>query len=271
MNRTELLRLRNSFLRLGLTAESVLAVPQITPLIARLNWRPVPRTEAEIAAALDTPELTGRDLAISLLRSSDSEDARKFFAVYDSPTLRASDRRNLPLEALALAAGVPTPRLLAVIVEAATREGTDQSRMIVGLNAPAVMRETVSRALDPDNEDSEKYVAMFHKMSGAMPAPKGSTTIITTTATAQSASQSTAQAVSAPPPEQTIRRLVDRFNDRTPTLPAGTATPALVEVNPHDELGEPEVMLPEREPSLAPVSAFTHADAMRSRFADGEE
>lgn len=269
MNRTELSRLRNSFLRLGLTAESVLAVPQITPLIARLNWRPVPRTEKEIAAALDTPELTGRDLAISLLRSSDSEDARKFFAVYDSPTLRASDRRNLPLEALALAAGVPTPRLLAVIVEAATREGTDQSRMIVGLNAPAVMRETVSRALDPDNKDSNKYVAMFHKMSGAMPTPKGSTTIITTTANAQSASQSSAQAVSAPPPEQTIRRLVDRFNDRT--LPAASTAPVLVEVNPHDELGEPEVMLPEREPSLAPVSAFTHSDAMRSRFADGDE
>lgn len=270
MNRTELARLRNSFLRLGLTAESVLAVPQITPLIARLNWRPVPRTEAEIAAALDTPELTGRDLAISLLRSSDSEDARKFFAVYDSPTLRASDRRNLPLEALALASGVPTPRLLAVIVEAATREGTDQSRMIVGLNAPAVMQATVDGAI-AGGEEGPKYAAMFHKISGAMPSPKGSTTIINTSASAQAASQSSAQAVSAPPPEQTIRRLVDRFNDRTPALPAATSPPVLVEVNPHEELGEPDILAPEREPSPIPVSAFTHADAMRSRFADGDE
>jgi len=248
VNRTDIRRYRTALQRLGITAEAVLSVPQISPMIDRLNWRPAPRTPQAIAAEVDVPPLSGRELAISLLRTSDHEDAARFFAVYDSRMLRPTDRANLPLEAFAVAAGILTSRLLALIVEAATREGQDQSRMIIGLNAPAVMRATAERALDEECEDSHKYVAMFHKMSGAMPAPKGSTTIINANANAQAQAQSAAvaQATAAPPPERTIRRLADRFNEERIRL-ASTPTPALAEANPSEELGEPEVMPPERE------------------------
>lgn len=249
MNRSDIRRYRVALQCLGITAEAVLSVPQITPMIDRLNWQPAPRTPQAIAAEVDIPPLSGRELAISLLRTSDHEDAARFFAIYDSRTLRPCDRTNLPLEAFAVAAGILTSRLLALIVEAATREGQDQSRMIIGLNAPAVMRATAERALDNECEDSHKYVAMFHKMSGAMPAPKGSTTIINANANAQAQSQSAAvaqAATAAPSPERTIRRLADRFNEERIRL-ASTPTPALAEANPSEELGEPEVMPPERE------------------------
>jgi hypothetical protein len=251
VNRTDIRRYRTALQRLGITAEAVLSVPQISPMIDRLNWRPAPRTPQAIAAEVDVPPLSGRELAISLLRTSDHEDAARFFAIYDSRMLRPTDRTNLPLEAFAVAAGILTSRLLALIVEAATREGQDQSRMIIGLNAPAVMRATAERALDDNCEDAQKYVAMFHKMSGAMPAPKGSTTIINANATSQADARAAAVAamehhVDAPPPAQTIRRLADRFNEERIRL-ASTSTPALAEANPSEELGEPEVMPPERE------------------------
>jgi hypothetical protein len=66
---------------------------------------------------------------------------------------------------------------------------------------------------------------MLHKHANFLPTPAGARTNIVVTQNASATAA--AQSVTAPPPEQTIRRLADRFN-LARALPAEVTTPVPV-------------------------------------------
>jgi hypothetical protein len=163
------------------------------------------------------------------LETSDHADARKLLDIYYS-TLK-SHRRFLPIEAFCVAAGVSPLRILELITATCVRLGAQAATIIAAVNHPRVVEKTVEMAL---TDDGHLDRSDLHKAVGFLPTAKGSHTIVNV----QQVATATAQAaVAAPPPENTIRRMVNRFNDsRAPALPADTGSIPVPEVMPHEEL-----------------------------------
>jgi len=131
---------------------------------------------------------------------------------------------HVPIEAFCLAANVPPIYVLEQLTLALMRAGAQASSIIASVNAPRVVQKTIEMALT-DGGDRDR--AMLHRATGFLPSPKGSQTNITVTQTAQAAASAHAAAM-APPPEATIRRLSDRFNEAP--RPATVEVPAVTVV-----------------------------------------
>jgi hypothetical protein len=128
------------------------------------------------------------DNAIEALRGDDSENAKLFIAKYDSIT--ESDRRRLTIENIFTAAGLTAREFVEVVTGALMQQGEDTSRMIVAMAKPKVMESTIKAATDcvpiTDREGEivgysngdVKAQELFHKITGAIQMPKGSTTNI---------------------------------------------------------------------------------------------
>jgi len=89
--------------------------------------------------------------------------------------------------------------------------------------------------------------ATLHKATGFLPSPKGAQTNIQVVQHASATANAQAASVAAPPPEQTIRRLVDRFNDarqiqsvERPSLPEDVGHATLPAAMPHESFAEVE-------------------------------
>jgi hypothetical protein len=161
---------------------------------------------------------------IYCLRASESPEAQAYLKAYDS--IPRHNRPYANLEIICTAIKISPWRMFEVIAGAAERIALQSSRLVSALNQPAMVEKTIERAMDDNREDAVDYVGMFHKATGYLPTPKSAQTTINVqqNATAQASAAPQIAVVAAPPPEQTIRKLADRFNERR-ALPPTTAVP----------------------------------------------
>lgn len=255
MTRAEENRLR-AYAQLGVTQDAVAREVQITPhlnaiaAVIRRAGQPKVTTRVVLPADGDVgitektehvpPYGPGSDVARSwpwYLETSDHPDAKKLLSVYFS-TFKIH-RRVLPVEAFCVAANVSPLRILEIITATCVRLGAQASNIVAAVNHPRVVQKTVEMALTDEGVEDR---AMLHKAAGFLPQPKGSQTNITIAANAQSNSAAQAAAVPAPPPEQTIRRMVNRFNEAKQLPQESGSVVRIPEVMPHEEVEEAELV-----------------------------
>lgn len=238
---------------LGVTRDAVAAQPQITPQLLAITLtikrhgqlqtirqrtivHPDDSTERKatsehVVDSYPLPYGPGSDLITAwptYLSSSEDPDMLKLLALRrEYPHAIA---RLLPIEAFCLAAGVSPLRVLEVLVGVIVRQGAQASTIIAAINHPRVVQKTVDMALTDEGIEDRNTL---HKAVNFLPTPKGNTTIINNTPMANASASATAQAAAvAPPPEQTIRRLSDRFNEAR--LIASVPVAALPKAPPAD-------------------------------------
>jgi hypothetical protein len=156
---------------LGLDESLMEGVPNVTPRIIRG------------AGSVDN--------AIEALRGDESEDAIAFMQKWDS--ISVGDRKYLTIEEIFTAAGLTAREFVEVVAGALMQQGEDSSRMIVAMAKPKVMESTIKAATDEvpitafidgvnvvvgKTNGDVKAMEMFHKITGTLQAPKGSTTNI---------------------------------------------------------------------------------------------
>jgi hypothetical protein len=204
-----------SLARLGITREMVVMVPQITAQL-----RMIAKT---IRGNKSLPYGPGSDLLTSwptyLEASADDACRRLCQTYYGLPKVH---RAGLPIEAFCVAAAVPPLHVLEVLTATVIRLGAQASTIVAAVNHPRVVQKTIDVAL---TDDGVRDREMLHKHANFLPTPAGARTNIVVTQNASATAA--AQAVTAPPPEQTIRRLADRFN-LARALPAEVTTPVPV-------------------------------------------
>jgi hypothetical protein len=95
-----------------------------------------------------------------------------------------------------------------------------QAQIIAALWHPLVVQKTIDLALDDAAKAKDSLAAqmVLHKATGFLPMPKGAQTIISIMQNAQAPAAT--QPVAAPRPEETIRRVSDRFNELRALPPA---------------------------------------------------
>jgi hypothetical protein len=138
--------------RLGITLEQMEGVPRISHMLD--------------AAERGIPQV------IEALRGSSNADAVAFISRYDK--LSNTDRNNLSIEEISIAAGVDTLQLLGVAVIALATQGQTVGEIIANTAHPEVVRKNVQMALsDAGVRDRD----MFLQSRGFVPTPKGANVI----------------------------------------------------------------------------------------------
>ena len=214
-----------AYKELGIDPAAVLKVQQITPNL-RIHFASVSRSgPANLPAD-----------PIYYLNASDSPFARGFLDRYYS--LAKPLRRSLPLEAFCVAAHVPPVRIEEIIIQVYQRLFKQQAQLKSAAHGPEIMDKTIALATGAADESVQLAAqTVLHKINGVIPLPAAARTSIQVTQNAQTNATATAQAVVAPPPEQTIRRLVDRFNENRRLPEAQPA--ALPEATPENVIPMP--------------------------------
>jgi hypothetical protein len=194
-------------------------VPRFLAACAKLSISPSDIVHQPLVGQYITTKLHFTEsVMVDYLRMSDKPDAIAFLTAYDSDTLTDRDRDVLPIEAYCLAASISPMSLLEILVGTLVRLGAHESAAIAAIHQPMVVAKTVEQALD-GHVGSQN---ILHKATGFLPSPKGSqTTIQIQQSQSQDQKQAAIPAVPAPPPELTITRLVDRFNENR-SLPAAS-------------------------------------------------
>jgi hypothetical protein len=212
-----------------------------------------PAFDGTIASAC---ELVGISLEkmIEMLRWARESDPRvaQFLDAWD--TLDPSEQVRGTVEAVRQRVGLKLLELLGIVVEVALRLAMYEVQIMVAASHPLVVEKTIDIALDRREETRDRLAAqtIIHKAVGLLPTPKGSQTIISIMENAQATAQ--ARVVSAPSPEETIRRATNRFNEAL-GLPR-TPPPALSERAIGRALS---ILIPE------------NGDAMRAEIPEEEE
>lgn len=166
---------------------------------------------------------------IFYLKAAGSPEAQRILSLYYS--LPRDQRDLVPLEGYSLAVGLKSTDLLDLLIHTVTTFSRQQSAMTAAANQPRIVEKSVEMALTDDGIDDRTLLA---KATGFLPTPSGPRTVVNNnlSASASSKAESSPQiAVIAPPPETTIRRLVDRFNDgkMLPVAPASNIPLATVQ------------------------------------------
>lgn len=187
----------------GITNEEVLAVPQISHLIKKLDGR--------------------EHRALELLRGSPQPEARNFCAAWDSTPYH---HQHIPFEAFAVKAKVDTIRLMGIIVEESIRQGGQLSMLLAATSHPKVVERTIDYAMLPDGEKDRE---MLHRAMRFVPTPKGATTNIQIV---QNQSLPSGGKDELPSMDADIRALSDRFNER---VLAAAPTEAVIEAETEED------------------------------------
>jgi hypothetical protein len=180
-------RRRAAYEFLGVAPNDVADAPRISNLIAKIPG--------------------GRPAALEALRASDLKEARAFISVYDNILMPSSYRKQLPIEAFALAAKLSPTRLFGVIAEVFRLQKMQLGAIKAASRHEAIVDVSSTVAATPEGVEDR----MAHlKHMGFTPSPKGSTINIGIAANATANSASRADAASAlAPSEDTIRRMVE--------------------------------------------------------------
>ena len=187
--------------KLGLKPKSLLAVPQITPLLT------------DIMAGLKKRGLP-TDPYHYLDASSDLE-ARGLMSVYKSSWKQVRDA--LPLEAFCVAAGVDPNRILDSLVRVIERVKSLKSAVNLSVSQPEIVETNIAAAMDIENGYPDRRLHM--QVSGLMPMPKGARTVVNVQTSANATAAPVQAVIAAPPPEQTVRRLSERLHAVRAVLP----------------------------------------------------
>jgi len=140
--------------------------------------------------------------------------------------LDASERQDGgTADAVRQRVGLKLPELLRTVAEVTYRIAIYKAQIVAALALPSVVERSIETALTDDGIADRK---MLFQHSGFVPTPKGSETNIAITQNAQ-ANATSRSVVAAPSPENTIRRLTERFNEirGLPRPPAARTTEAL--------------------------------------------
>lgn len=150
--------------RLGLTDHDVRDVPRITP---------------RVKEAVGTVKA-----AIRILAGDDAPDSIAFMAKWNS--LSKSDQKNARLEDVIVAAGLTPRRFMELLAGASMDYSSTVSKLIVSKHQPKVLKATIKAATDElpitdaqgnvigRSNGDVKAMELFHKITGALPTPKGS-------------------------------------------------------------------------------------------------
>ena len=145
------------------------------------------------------------------LQLSDSDEAHRIITRYLN--MPEWTRKFLPMEAYCLAEKIPAMRILEIVFSSAiwlSEQHTRVAHILAHRSAPDLMRRAIENASLPDNFKDRQ---MLFKTTGLLPTPRGPSVKVNVNQSNQTVAVSP-----APPPEQTIRRLVDRFNESRPQL-----------------------------------------------------
>lgn len=241
---------------MGITVEQVMLAPHVTPQlreIAKIIKREgQPRITRRITDAHGnvTVEETqhqqlygpGQDLVTSwpyYLKSSSADESRLVLGKWY--LLPANLRRVVSIESCCVAAGISPVRIVEVLMDCIRRLSQQSAFLIASVNLPRVVQKHVEMSLSDDGVADRTN---FLKSTGFIPTPKGNATQINIT----QANAAAAPTLPAPPPEQTIRNLNDRWNESKKLPPATTefidvpspaAEPVTIEAS-HDNSGPEE-------------------------------
>lgn len=221
--------------KLGTSEESLRQSPRITPELRR------------IARALESASSNAPRDPYYYLAASDAPEARAILTQREK--LSPPHRKLIPIEAFCLAASISPLRILEIITATAVRLGAQASTIIAAVSHPRVVEKTVEMALT-DGGESDRTT--LHKATGFLPTPKGSQTVVHIAANASANAAAAAPVVvQAPPPEHTIKTLVDRFNERRASLPAPTILELAPPAPSNDLLAQ--ATMPVREAELVDI------------------
>jgi hypothetical protein len=141
-------------------------------------------------------------------RPSDPRVA-SFLDAWDA--LETSDQQASSADALCRQAGFTPTELLKVVATAACQYSMYVAQLSAAVALPSVVKRSIEVALTDEGIADRK---MQFQHAGFLPTPKGSqTTIAVLQQNAHLAPAESNSALAAPRPEDTIRRMVDRFNE----------------------------------------------------------
>jgi hypothetical protein len=195
--------------------------------IRREAWKEIGVTEYDVSCVASITYLIrllpqGWTDALAAIRASGSPISKKFLQFWDSPKpgevgahrFTQRHRDSLPVEAFCVAAGITPMLLWEDIVVSLTRLNAQQGAILATLNHPAIVQTSIDQALTPEGfKDRELQL----KHAGFVPMPKGN--VINVNAVSNSQSQSRQLTFASPTPEDSIRRLTDRFNEKILAVP----------------------------------------------------
>jgi hypothetical protein len=138
--------------RLRVSRADVAMVPRITPLLKMADG--------------------GIEQVLDAIRFAPDETTRAFLKKYDS--IPVGDRNNLPIEAIALAAGVDISNLLGSIMVALQQQSVSLVKMIAMTAHPKI---TMSRVVFGQMPSGDKDRLALDQAMGFLPLPKGPTFI----------------------------------------------------------------------------------------------
>ena len=180
----------------NITQDQIAAAPKISHLLNMLEKR-------------SSMGLSGRDLFIEILRGSADAKARQFIIFFDQQPTKTR-RSDIPVEAFCVAAKLCPNEMFALAVAEARQQSARVSSMLAALKQPAVVSRSINEALTPGGVE-DRMAQLRH--SGFLPLPKGSQVNVYASASALAAAQAEAKDTRSDViPEDTIRRLGDRFN-----------------------------------------------------------
>jgi hypothetical protein len=123
--------------------------------------------------------------AIEALRGDDCPDSQSFIGLYDRVSV--SDRARLSVEEIFTVSGLSARRFVEIVTGALMQRSEDVTKMMVSVAKPQVVQATIKAAIDSlpilditgrvvgHTNGDIKAMEIFHKATGFLPTPKGST------------------------------------------------------------------------------------------------
>jgi hypothetical protein len=169
-------------------------------------------------------EFIGLDNFLEMARLARTNDPRaeRFMDAWDALDASEQQARGTA-DAICERAELDSLELLGVVAEAAFRCAMYTAQIKAALALPSIVERSVDVALTDDGV-ADRRMLLLH--CGFLPTPKGSQVAIAITQNTQTHPTERAVVVSAPRPEDTIRTLVDRFNEARGLPPVPLTVPA---------------------------------------------
>lgn len=231
MNKSHRELVADAWVKLGVTPEQVSAVPQVSGVLKSAG---------------------GRAKILGYLRSSNEPDARKVLNIIDGVEGNSLKKlwmdSAIPMEAFCVSADIPTRRLLELVAGEVFLRSGQEAGLLAAAAHPKIVKKSIQKALEepvsvkqPDGtvkmEPAESGLAdrrMLHQHAQFLPMPK-TQFINMPHGTIDNRQQTQVNVAVAPPVEETVKRLSDRFNAHASAMPVLEAVEVDEEEDEEDE------------------------------------